>query len=246
MLDHMPEQYPIPGHRLRPAVVLDATESRGGTGDQRTAARRRALPHLLHHDRARLGDAPRVLRTRPHAGQGRPVPPASTRVAVPSFPRARRRGGGSGIDTRRVGAVPSAPRHLRRRRSSQPHSDTDAHEAALIRVAGVAGLWTFGSGGQHRRSPVAAGRRAHHGGLARRGTQCGRRRARADRTVTPRVSPSGARSRRSRRGNGRGSTRPSEPPGRRCRMQAEWNASGSGGAPRGRRDRAVRRVRWRR
>ena len=118
MLDHMPEQYPIPGIAYGQRWV-STPACRDGPCGERRAARPGALPHVLPHDRAGRGDAAGVLRARPCAREGRPLPPAPARAAVGAVPRARRRRRAACADPRRVGAVPAAPRYLRRRRGER-------------------------------------------------------------------------------------------------------------------------------
>ena len=86
----------------------------------------------------------RVLRPRPRARPGRTLPRAPPRAVVGSVPRARRCRGATCARARGSGAVPAAPRHLRRRRSGRARPTPSTTKRALMEHAGVAGLWTFG------------------------------------------------------------------------------------------------------
>ena len=146
MLDHMPEQYPIAGHRVRAALGLDARVRARRAAVSERAARRRPLPHVLPDDRAGRGDAARVLRSTAARS-------ARSGASISTGARCCRARSGC------VDGV-AAPRVLVRAESVpfRPHRgiyvvveaagavDTAEHEAALMAAAGVAGLWTFALG----------------------------------------------------------------------------------------------------
>ena len=62
-LDHLPEQFPLAGDRLRAALGVDARVPRRA-GGERARARPDPLRHLLPDGRADRGDARRLLRAR--------------------------------------------------------------------------------------------------------------------------------------------------------------------------------------
>ena len=135
MLDHMPEQYPLPGIAYGQRWV-STPACRGGAGDQRAAARRRCTtsrcylmtePVEEHAARVHTNTAARSARSsRFHRH--------ATRVAVGSVPRARRR-------ARRIGCLDLAPSRCRSVRTAASTSSSKrparptlhAHEAALMR-----------------------------------------------------------------------------------------------------------------
>ncbi len=113
---------PDPGALRRVAGLRAPTGAGGGHGDERSAARHPAGPHLLGVDRRRSGMAHRLRRgRRGGAGAGRPVAPAPSRRASPAAHRLLPVAGvGGPPDAHRAGAAPPVGnrgphlRHLQR------------------------------------------------------------------------------------------------------------------------------------
>ena len=156
MLDHMPEQYPIPGIAYGQRWVSTPASAAARAVSER-AARRRPLPHVLRDDGAGRGDAARVLRTRPCARR-------RSDVSISTGARCCRARSGS------LDGV-AAPRVLVRAESVpfRPHrgiyvvvegagaSDTARARSRAHGAPGVAGLWTFGSGEESDAHPWKPG-----------------------------------------------------------------------------------------
>ena len=196
-------------HRVRAAVGFDAGMRRSPGGERRPLDAVHYLT-LLPDDGSGRGDARGVLRARPRA-RARSVDSTSTAARC-----CRDRSGCSTASPRR--GCSSAPKRCRSARTAGSTSSSktpvrptppSTNEPSWS-VPGVAGLWTFGPASRRMR-PVEAGRSAHHGLPGSTTTPSpSRTRARADRDVGRDVrrfvNLRADRSRRSRRGNGPGST----------------------------------------
>ena len=118
-LDHLPQQYEVAGHAVRPALGVDARvpgAPTGAVGAVRTGQPRGALPLR----RARRPGRRRLLRLARPPDRDRPLP----RVAPQPAGRGRRAGGGARggerARHRRGRAVPAEPRRVPGDRTERP------------------------------------------------------------------------------------------------------------------------------
>ena len=169
MLDHMPEQYPIPGIAYGQRWVSTPANA---------AARAVNEPPLdaVHYLTCYVMTEPVEETLREFYEHGRALGKVGRfhqhRRALLSGPFRVLDGAAADRVLIRAESVPFRPhRGIYVVVEAAGASDTAAHEAALMAVAGVAGLWTFGSGEASDAAPLAAGRRADHRGLARRGAR---------------------------------------------------------------------------